>query len=137
MASKQIRLALAAVAVLISSLMLSACGGESAPQDREFSLGIIERKLNLDPPVVKVDQGDKVTLSINADEHGTFHLHGYDIEIEVGPEEAGIMEFSASATGNFSITFHPGGEEDAGDGGEHEVENGEEINIASLQVHPR
>lgn len=123
-----------ALVLLTSALALGACGGGSEPEARAFDLKIEERKLNLDPAVIKVKQGDTVTLRIDADEHGTVHLHGYDIEKEVGPDGTTTMELTASATGQFNITFHPGGE---GEGGEHAEDEGEEIMIASFEVHPR
>lgn len=45
----------------------------------------------------------------NSVEHGAFHLHGYDIEVEVGPGDATTMELVSDASGQFNITFHPGG----------------------------
>ena len=147
------RFALLAAVFLGTAVTVSACGSEVETQGRELDLEIHDRKLDLDPPVIKVNQGDHVTLSIGADEHGTFHLHGYDIEIEVGPDEATLMELTSDAAGSFPITFHPAGEggplgheekpADAKDegkietaAGEHEDE-GEEISIASLEVQPR
>ena len=142
------------MAVLLGSAMAtSACGSEVETQHSELNLEIHNRKLDLNPAVIKVNQGDKVTLRIAADEHGTFHLHGYDIEVEVGPGEAVLMELTSDAAGSFPITFHPVSEgansermkksadaKDEGktetDAGEHEDE-GEEIPIASLEVHPR
>ena len=46
------------------------------------------------------------------------------------------MRFTADATGNFRITFHPGAEEDEQSGDEEHEEDEEEIDIASLQVQP-
>ena len=135
------RVAFLALATLAAAFLLSACGGGSEPEHREFDLRIEQRKLNLQPAVIEVIQGDTVTLIIDADEHGTFHLHGYDIEIDLGPEQTATMEFAAHATGKFSITFHPGeqkradDQKDSGDG--HDDEEGEEITIASLEVQPR
>ena len=136
------------VAALAVVGVLGACGGGSEPEAREFGLRIEGRKLNLDPAVIKVNQGDTVTLNIDADEHGTFHLHGYDIEIDLSLDETAKMEFVASATGKFNITFHPGEEEqgktgeqkheeDKKDSGDTHDEEAEEIPIASLEVRPR
>ena len=134
MANKHVTImSLAALVLLISVLAFGACGGRAEPEARDFDLKIEDRKLNLDSPVMKVKQGDTVTLRIDADEHGTFHLHGYDIEKEVGPDETTTMELTASATGRFNITFHPGGEGEE----EHAEGEGEEISIASLEVSPR
>ena len=128
---------LVAFAIMAAALALSACGGDSEPQDREFDLRIEDGKLDLDPVVIKADQGDNVTLMIDADEHGTFHLHGYDIEIEVGPDSTSVMHLTADATGNFPITFHAELEE--GHEGEEREEHDEEeeSTIGSVEVHSR
>ena len=128
------RMGLLAASLLIIGAVLGACGDESEPEDRVFDLTISDGKLDLDPSDIQVKQGDTVTLRIDADEHGSFHLHGYDLEVGVSPDETASMGFTADATGAFRITFHGGGEED----GEHQEEGeGEEVNIASLVVQPR
>jgi FtsP/CotA-like multicopper oxidase with cupredoxin domain len=71
--------------------------------------------VQLDPNVIRVTMGDRVTLSWTSDEAGSLHLHGYDIEFEVGPGRTETMTFLASATGRFPITSHGfGGEEGHG-----------------------
>ena len=123
--------------VLATSVVLAACGGGSEPEHRPFDLTIKDRKLDLDPAVVKVKQDDTVTLSIRSDESGRFHLHGYDIEKDVGPDETTVMEFTANATGDFRITFHPGTAGEEREEEEQHEEEGEELPIGSLEVHPR
>ena len=141
-----ISVSLAALVLFTSVLAFGACGGGAEPEARDFDLQIEDKKLNFDPSVIKVKQGDTVTLRIDADESGTFHLHGYDIQKEVGPDGTTTMELTASATGRFNITFHPGGggeeehaesEEAQAEGDEHAEGEGEEIMIASFEVHPR
>ena len=128
-AKAALKQALPTLLLVLAATALSACGGGVEPQDREFDLRIDDKKLNLDPAVIEVNQGDAVPLNIGADEHGTFHLHGYDIEVDVGPDEITVMKLTSDAAGNFRITFHPGGDE-------HEDE-GEEVEIATLRVQPR
>ncbi len=113
-----LRASLLVAAILVSALAFAACGTGEEPQDRDFDLQIADGVLNLDPAVVRVNQGDRITLNIDSDEQGTFHLHGYDIELEVGPDRTTKMEFEANAAGNYPITFHAGaGEHDEGDHG--------------------
>ncbi|HEX9585364.1 MAG TPA: hypothetical protein VGB36_12755 [Gammaproteobacteria bacterium] len=38
------------------------------------------------------------------------HLHGYDLEIHVRPDEPAAMVIKATATGRFPITSHGWGE---------------------------
>ncbi len=94
----------------VSAVALAACS-TSEPEDRLFDLSIEHGALTLDPPVMKVDQGDTVTLNFDSDEHGSVHLHGYDEEFEVGPDEIATLEFTADATGSFKLTLHAAGEQ--------------------------
>ena len=84
----------------------------------------------MSPGTIKVKQGDMVTLNIQVEEAGEFHLHGYDIEQDIEPGQAADFFFVASAAGRFKITFHrtEEGEEDDED---HEIE------IGYLEVGPR
>ena len=129
------RLALVTLAAVMLPVVVAACGDGSEPEDREFDLRIESGVLDLEGRM-KVKQGDEVTLNVDADEDGSFHLHGYDIEIDVGPGGTSVMQLTANATGDFPITFHPGavtGEEEEED---HD-EEGEEITVGSLEVGPR
>ena len=109
-------LGLATLALVLATVALASCGG-SGPEEMTFNLEIEDRSLDLDPAVIKVGQGDTVTLSIKGDEHGSVHLHGYDIEQNVGPGETASMFFTADATGKFVMTFHAEEEhEDSGHG---------------------
>ena len=107
------RLGILGLLLLAAVIGLTACGGGSEPQDRVFDLKIENRELDMDPAVIKTEKGDAVTLNIDTDESGTFHLHGYDIEKELSDDETTVMVFTADFDGSFAFTFHPGaGEED-------------------------
>ena len=93
------------MAVAVSAMALAACS-TSEPEDRLFDLSIEHGALTLDPPVMKVDQGDTVTLIVASYEHGSVHLHGYDEEFEVGPDGETTVVFEAYATGSFKLTLH-------------------------------
>ena len=128
------------VLVLTAMAAAAACGDDSEPEERTFDLTIEDRKLDLGPAVIEVKQNDTVTLRIDADEHGTFHLHGYDIKIDVGPDKTATMDFVANATGGFRIAFHPGaevGHDEKEEEEEQRDDDEEEIAIASLEVRPR
>jgi plastocyanin len=124
------------IAVVASGMALAACSSDE-PEDVFFALSISDGALNLDPPVMKVEQGDTVTLNFSSDEHGSVHLHGYDEEFDVGPDEKAILVLKADATGSFNLTFHPSDEHV--DDGEEEPDEDEadEIQLGSLEVHPR
>ena len=110
MKRQMIKVGILGLLLMVAVTGLTACGGDSEPQDRAFDLKIEEQKLNLDPAVIKVEKGDTVTLNIDTDESGTFHLHGYDIEKELSDDETTVMVFTADFDGSFEFTFHPDGE---------------------------
>ena len=58
--------------------------------------------------VVRLQQGEDVTLRWTTDLPVTLHLHldGYDIETAVNPGAPATMTFRARATGRFPITLH-------------------------------
>ncbi len=138
------------ISMLAAALfMTTACGGESEPQDQVFKLDVRGGELAPDGDALRVNQGDTVTLTISSDQHGRFHLHGYDIEVSAGPGEPGEITLDAGATGSFPITFHLGeGEEEStheeGEGDKKdedsahaEGEEGEEMSLGALEVLPR
>jgi heme/copper-type cytochrome/quinol oxidase subunit 2 len=134
--SKLIPLPIAALAFVLTVGVLAACGQGEGPQKLTFDLAIADRKLNLDPPTIKVKQGDSVTLNITTDVAGEFHLHGYDVKLDLSPGPSQRMELVANATGNFPIEFHEavGGNHEEGSGEENELW---QYTLGSLQVLPR
>ena len=109
---------------LAASLTMAACGN-GGTEAITFNLEIEDGSLKQDEPVLRAEQGDEVTISITSDENLSFHLHGYDIEREVGPGSPVSFEFTANATGSFPFTIHIGPGIDVGDEG-HDDENGDD-----------
>lgn len=112
--NKRLLLLILGALLLVS---LAACGGDG-PEELDILVKLEHGSLT--PGTIQVKQGDMVTLKIEAEESGEFHLHGYDIEMDV---EAGVpTDFfvAADATGRFRITFHAAEEEHGS-----EMEHGE------------
>jgi hypothetical protein len=59
-----------------------------------------------DQSAIKMTEGDNVTLHFSSDETHILHAHGYDIEVEVGPESDAMVNFNATATGRFPVEIH-------------------------------
>ena len=116
------RSAAVTVAVFAATLLLVA--GEGAAQTRTFELPVRNGELPVDGRVVRVRQGDDVTLRWTTDRPYTIHLHGYDIEQPLSPAGPVSMRFTARASGRFPIEIHAHGR----DG--HRV-------LAYVEVHPR
>lgn len=73
---------------------------------KEFDLVINNRKLTLDLPIISVDLGDEVLLRIQSDEKLMFHIHEYDHEIMVMPNEVKELSFPAMFSGRFEMEIH-------------------------------
>jgi plastocyanin len=118
---------------LIAMIAAAACGGGD-PEELDIVVSIDHGVMS--PETIEVKQGDMVTLKIMADEGGEFHLHTYDIEMDIEAGSETDFFFVAEATGRFKITYHPQ-EEGAGEG-EHDEEDEEgEIEAGFLEVQPR
>ncbi len=94
-------------AVLV--LLAGCAGGE--PQDVKVAVTIRDDRMS--PDTIQVKHGDTVTLKIDSDTPGAFHLHGYDIEQGVQPGEVADFAFTADATGRYRIAFHKTGNDGA------------------------
>ena len=78
------------------------------PQTRELDLEI--RGDTMEPSKVTVAEGDRIVLRITADSPHEVHVHGYDLEREVEPDEPTALSFEADLTGRFEIEDHETGE---------------------------
>ena len=77
--------------------------------------------------LIRVKQGDHVTLRWTADAAMEIHLHGYDIEKELKPgANPEVMDFTADIAGRFPVEIH---QPEGGGGGEEPV-------ILHLEVYP-
>jgi FtsP/CotA-like multicopper oxidase with cupredoxin domain len=91
--------------------------------DRVIDLAIRNAAVPTDQRLIKVNQGDDVTIRFTSDKPATVHLHGYDIEKSVTPTAPTTMRFTARATGRFQIELHGS-------------KAGQESVLGYLEVHP-
>ena len=91
---------------------------------QSFALDIRHGKVPAALRTVRVTEGDRVELRWTADEAVGLHLHGYDIELHVTPDEPGTMTFEAHTAGRFPVGIHGTGGHGHG-------------NVVYLEVHPR
>ena len=107
-------LLLTLLALLLLLLLLAACGPSAGPQELTLTAKFEAGKLT--PETLQAKQGDMVTLQIETDRPGSFHLHGYDLEEAGGVGTVTDFQFVADATGRYRIAFHGGvGPDDSGD----------------------
>jgi hypothetical protein len=101
------RLEIAGFAVALAGLMLAAIPSDVGAQARKvFDLAIVNGKVAPAMQLVRVKQGDAVSLRWTSDQPIILHLHGYDIETKVEPGAVAEMAFEARATGRFPVEEH-------------------------------
>ena len=108
-------------ALALGLVLMAMLGAAADP--RVFELAIKGGRLPENQRLLRIGQGDEVTLRWTTDRALALHLHGYDIETKVAPPAPAEMRFKASAAGRFAIEIH-----DAG---------GKHATIGYLEVHPR
>ena len=109
--------------LLPAALMGGAVAQESPP--RVIDVRIENREVVAPQEAIRITQGDVIELRWSSDEAVALHLHGYDIEIHVRPEEPAAMTIEAFAAGRFPITSHGWG----GGGHGHQA-------LTYLEVYP-
>ena len=109
---------------IVVVVALVTVGGPAAAEPRVIELSLRNGQLPEDQRVVRVQQGDDVTLRWTTDRSLTVHLHGYDLERKLSPGAPVLMRFTVRAAGRFPIEIH---------GPSH----GDERTVGYLEVHPR
>ena len=105
----------AALYFLVAALLLAGCIEDTRPNAEACSAPSIELSLSLTAdaltpgnPAVCRDQ--EVTLRIESQVDGIFHIHGYDEAVpatEVRAGETLPITFEATRSGQFPIELHP------------------------------
>jgi hypothetical protein len=108
---------------LLTAVLLATPIGNVLAEDRAIELAI-----HAQPParasVLSVFQNDRVVIRLTSDKPVHVHLHGYDIEGAVAPNQPTSLRFTATATGRFPIEIHSS-------------EPHKERPLAYLEVRPR
>jgi hypothetical protein len=60
---------------------------------------------------IRVESGDTVRFTVSADSADEVHVHGYDIERQVGPGKTARFRFPARLEGLFEVELHGSGAE--------------------------
>jgi len=90
------------------------------PPSRAFSLEVRQGKLVAGPAVLRVDQGDAVSISVRSDQPDEFHLHGYDRKLQLRPGRAATLTLLSDRSGRFVYELEHAG-----------------IELGALEVQPR
>jgi FtsP/CotA-like multicopper oxidase with cupredoxin domain len=105
-------------------VILTVLASDSMAESRFIALSIRGGALPADQRLIRVRQGDEVTLQWTTDKKATIHVHGYDIETALTPDTPVTIRFSARATGRFPIEVHG-------------TTRGPQVTLGYLEVHPR
>ena len=112
-------------------VLLTTASGASSGSPRVVAIALVAREAHGSAltssrgrkPVLLLRQGEDVELRWSSDRSMALHLHGYDLQAEVGPGRDAVMVFGARFAGRFPIETH-----DAQ--GRHEA-------ILYVEVHPQ
>lgn len=94
-----------------------------------FNLKVDRGVLPDEMRLVRVHQGDAVTLRWTTDRPLVLHLHGYNIATRIAPGAVTEMTFAAYATGRFPIDVHA---PDRQNGAVHDAPP-----LAVIEVYPK
>lgn len=102
---------------MLLALAVVAIGGAvrtARAADAAFDLRVENGRVPEGMRVIRVNEGDAVTLRWNSDRPLLLHLHGYDIEWRVQPGSVASVRFVAKLTGRFPIHAHDAGAREGG-----------------------
>lgn len=77
-----------------------------APGTVEIDVAIAGGKVTTAKPIVDVPLGKPVLLEVTSDKADTVHVHGYDKEGPVTPDQPLRLTFDATIPGVFEIELH-------------------------------
>jgi len=58
------------------------------------------------PEIIRFSQGDTVNLEFTSNQADELHLHGYDITLQLAPNQSANLIFTAEHTGRFGYELH-------------------------------
>jgi len=101
--SSRVRVSLVGAVVVVFAVACAALlfGNQGpAPQRRDFQLRVAGSQMT--PDSLQANQGDTLTIAIQADRTEDIHLHGYDKHFFAGAAPA-TLTFTADLTGSFVL----------------------------------
>jgi hypothetical protein len=99
-----------AAAITLIVLLAAACApADPACAEPSVTLEVTVTDTAMDPSALTVCRDQVVTLDVQAETDGVFHVHGYDDQIpavSLEPGEVTTLEFTADTAGQFIIELH-------------------------------
>jgi len=92
-------------------IFVAAGGVETPPatagkQAEVFDITVEHGRLVSKQRILVVHRDDDVTLHITVDKPDEFHLHGYNLLVELAPGKMATLRFRANLTGRFTYELH-------------------------------
>jgi hypothetical protein len=109
--------------------LLLIVSGSAGAAELSFDIRIEQGRVPDTMRLMRVHEGDIVTMRWTSDRPVILHLHGYDIEKRVAVDVVTELAFRAYATGRFPIEIHAQG---AAGGAAHE-----DAPLAIIEIYPR
>ncbi len=81
------------------------------PSEKMFELKIADGKIVSGEETLSVMEGEKVIFEVTSDVDEEFHLHGYDLSIDLSANAPTQLEFTAAQTGRFPFELEHSGTE--------------------------
>lgn len=94
------------VVLALLVLVATAAALDAQAAELTFDLRLQAGRVPEGMRLIRVKQGDVVTLRWTVDRPTLLHLHGYDIEWRVQPGTVGNVTFTARLTGRFPVHAH-------------------------------
>jgi hypothetical protein len=114
--ANRLRVIRTAVLLWAVALLAAACVDFGLPPDCDGPDVAREVTVTSDamtPGSIEICRDQQVTLVVDAETDGVFHIHGYDEQVPATTIEAGVEEslrFVAGRSGQFPIELHPAGD---------------------------
>jgi hypothetical protein len=112
--------------VALSALAVGVVLQAAQAAELTFALKIENGQVPANMRLIRVQQGDVVTLQFSSDRDQILHVHGYEIEREIGRGPVQLT-FTANLTGRFPVHLHPG----------KGAEPAHEETLVYIEVYPR
>jgi hypothetical protein len=99
--------------LVIAAAVLAGCVTENRPESCDADATTIDLTVaatSMEPNDPAACRGQDVTLLIDADVDGVFHIHGLDDLVPATAVSAGertTLEFTADRSGQFPVELHP------------------------------
>jgi heme/copper-type cytochrome/quinol oxidase subunit 2 len=90
----------------VSTLPPAVSSSPASTHANVYDITVQHGRRTSEPGVIKVVQGDVVTLRLNSDTADEFHLHGYNLHANLAPGVPITLEFTAKLSGRFPFELH-------------------------------